>query len=87
MQILSNVHLKLSQIRVDQAFNARKNYSGIQELAKEIKRDGQINPCIVTQHGCAEGEYFLVAGFRRFAALEILSDVAKGKKNKCRHCQ
>jgi ParB/RepB/Spo0J family partition protein len=45
-------------------------YRGIEDLAADMKRDGQITPVLVRSQ--ANGRYFLVAGFRRYDAASSL---------------
>jgi ParB/RepB/Spo0J family partition protein len=52
------------------AENDRKEYSGIEELAKSIDEDGLLQP--VVARPLLAGQFQLVAGFRRFKAHEYL---------------
>lgn len=65
------------KIKVDQVFNARETLKDIPQLAKTIKTDGLLQPVIVRpqkgKDGKPDGTFFLVAGFRRMAALDTLS--------------
>lgn len=65
-----------AEILVDKNTNDRTLYTGIQELAADLKANGQLVPVIVTDNP-RRGEkgappYFLVAGFRRMAALGMI---------------
>jgi ParB/RepB/Spo0J family partition protein len=71
----------MADIIADEKFNARKDYNGepegkkdsrssIEALAQSIKRDGQLQPVLVSKD--AKGKYYLRFGFRRFKALQHL---------------
>lgn len=74
----------LVDIIADEKFNARKDYNGethgskkdsrgsIEDLAESIKRDGQLQPVLVTKN--EKGKYLLRFGFRRFKALQHLGE-------------
>lgn len=64
------VTLKRSQIVADANFNSRKllDKAEIASLAKQIKKDGQLQPVMVYALA-AKDKYHLVFGFRRFAAI------------------
>ncbi len=76
------INVPMSDIVADEKFNARKDYSGetpgskrdsrgsIEDLAASIKRDGQLQPVLVTKTD--KGKYFLRFGFRRYKALQLL---------------
>jgi len=64
-------HLPLSKINADHAFNCRGKVhpEDVEELAEQIRMHGLLNPLIVRMVG---NEYHLVAGFRRYTALQML---------------
>lgn len=78
------VMIPLTDIIADEKFNARKDYNGetqgskrdnrqsIEDLARSIKSDGQLQPVLVTK--TEKGKYFLRFGFRRFKALQHLGE-------------
>jgi len=84
IQISPTMRLPMSAIVVDYDFNQRQRrimemegkrveeYRGIPELARDIKDNGQITPVLVQPVPGKEGQYFLVAGFRRYNALKLL---------------
>lgn len=55
--------------------NVRRNYTNIEELAGSIERDGQILPVAVCKDD--NGDYILIAGYRRFKAHEYLVSTGK----------
>jgi ParB/RepB/Spo0J family partition protein len=59
--------LRFGDIVVDEKFNHRRNYDGIDELAKDLKNQGLLHPLLVEKKG---GKYHLVGGFRRHRALK-----------------
>ena len=61
-------HLPLATIQPDPD-NVRAKLNGIDELAASIKATGQLVPIVVTQ---TDSGYRLVAGHRRFAAVQLL---------------
>ncbi len=71
----SVLRLPVDSIKVDYGFNVRtrhgekgkEGYRGVEQLAADIKKDGQLTPVIVRPLG--EGKYALVAGFRRYEAI------------------
>jgi ParB family chromosome partitioning protein len=65
--------ISLSKITADSTKNARSVLSGIDELALSIKQHGLLQPVIVEESDI-DGRYNLVAGFRRFAAVQALGD-------------
>lgn len=52
-------------------FNPRKHFeqSELDELADSIQKDGLIQPIVVRERPCEQGQYHLVAGERRFRAI------------------
>ncbi len=64
------VRVSLKSISIDPSFNARSIMDGIDRLAEDIKRNGQDTPVLVRPE--KGGTYFLLAGFRRMAALKLL---------------
>ena len=64
------IKIPLDSINADLDFNAREDYKDIDLLANSIKDSGLIQPLVVTKD---EGDrYFLVAGFRRFKACQLI---------------
>jgi len=61
--------LTLSQINADETFNSRKLYDGIEALAADMKRNGQLTPVLVRQ--VEPGKYSLISGFRRVRAVTL----------------
>lgn len=72
------IRIPLSTIDVDYEFNVRikhgakggEHYRGVEQLAADIKKDGQLTPVIVRP--AENGRYKLVAGFRRCDAMKSL---------------
>lgn len=70
--------IPLDMIDADYGFNVRQKhgkkgsetYRGVEELAADMKRDGQITPVLLRPNG--EGKFKLIAGFRRFDAAKLL---------------
>lgn len=60
----------ISSIVADDTFNARKTYDEkeLKSLAANIRRNSQLHPVVVKANG--DGQYYLVAGFRRYRALK-----------------
>jgi len=65
----------LSEIEVGERF--RKNYTGIAELATDIKEKGLIQPLAVED---IDGKYHLLAGGRRYKALATIPEYAKDER-------
>lgn len=65
-----NLMIQFSSIEIDLDFNSRTVYDDIPELAKSIDAHGLITPLTVTK--TADGKIKLVAGYRRYQALEKL---------------
>jgi ParB-like chromosome segregation protein Spo0J len=64
---VDDIHLvPLSKIKVDDKWNVRSNYDGIEELGAQIKAQGLLTPLTVDQN------FKLIAGFRRIKALYAL---------------
>ncbi len=63
--------LNLNQIKVVKGMNPRSDVGDIDALAKSISTDGLISPILV-RPSKSEGEFELVAGGRRYAALRSL---------------
>jgi ParB/RepB/Spo0J family partition protein len=68
--------IPVSMIVADEDFNARKDLDGkteeghtIDRLATSIKESGQLSPVLVAVVKEHPGMYFLISGFRRFAAI------------------
>lgn len=69
-------------IHVDDNMNLRKyapDAKGLELLSKDITEKGQLQPVVITQNG-AEGEYKLVAGFRRYRAILMANENGAGLK-------
>ncbi len=77
------VQVEMDEVFVDTEFNARKmndketSYEGVEELAKQIKTEGQLSPVMVRTLSPEERKktgkvYSLVFGFRRFQAVKLL---------------
>ena len=66
-----NARSSLDAIASDPSVTEREGADTIEGLARQIKRDGQLVPCLV-KPADAHGKYFLIAGFRRYAALKSL---------------
>lgn len=66
------ITVPVTQIKVDKAFNTRKKYERIEELAGQIEAQGQLVPVIVEPTDDKRFPYKLVAGFRRYLAVEHL---------------
>ena len=64
--------LGIESIVADRSWNLRENYGNIDNLAKDIKRDGQMTPVVVRPVGMSKGKakFQLIAGYRRFLALQ-----------------
>lgn len=67
------ISLPLSVIHDDEQFNCRGKIIplDVMDLAKNIQEQGLIQPVIVRPDRVHEGQYILVAGFRRFLAHKI----------------
>jgi ParB family chromosome partitioning protein len=63
--------LLLSQIKVIKGFNPRSDIGDIDTLAKSIKKDGLLSALVVRPSG-KDGTFDLIAGERRYRALESL---------------
>lgn len=63
------IRLPLSLIK--QKGNVREKLEGIEALAQSIKSHGLLQPLIVSKR---EGKFVLIAGARRYAALELLKE-------------
>ena len=65
-----NLMIPFSSIDPDMGFNSRTIYDDLEELAESIKTRGLITPLTVMKNG--GDTYKLVAGYRRYRALEML---------------
>lgn len=63
------IEIPVDQIIADEAFNVRKNYEDIEELAESIDSIGLEEPLVVRQ---TKKGYSLNSGFRRFKAIQFL---------------
>lgn len=76
------VEVPVSKIHADPAWNARSTWeaadgeyeqsNSLQDLTADIKANGQNTPGVLVPHSTKKGDYFLVAGFRRFSAVVAL---------------
>lgn len=66
------VQVPLKHVMLDRDFNSRKTYDRIEELAEKIKAQGQITPIVVEPTGNDRMPYRLIAGFRRYLAVQAL---------------
>lgn len=71
------ISVELNKIEVDNEFNSRKKYERIEELARDIKSQGQITPGVARPTGKSDVPYYLVAGRRRYEALKLLDAARK----------
>lgn len=76
-----HIQVPLSQIERDEEFNARQGdsaYRNIPELAESVKQNGQLQEVtvMVNKKG-AEKPYFMVNGFRRGRAFEVIAKETK----------
>lgn len=76
---METARLLISAIVADEKFNARKKYDPevIDTLAKDIAKNGQYNPLLVSVHPTKPGKYFLISGFTRLKALEQIEENTK----------
>ena len=83
--VVGVLRVPLTDIIVDEKFNARKDYGGevpgtkseerrqtLEELAESLKNDGQLQPVLVSKTD--KGKYTLRFGFRRYKALQLLEE-------------
>lgn len=66
-----SAQLSLAQIKVIKGFNPRSDVGDIETLAKSIKKDGLLSALVVRPSG-KDGSFELIAGERRYRALESL---------------
>jgi ParB family chromosome partitioning protein len=66
-----SAQLLLSQIKVIKGFNPRTDIGDVETLAKSIKNDGLLSALVVRPSG-KDGSFELIAGERRYRALESL---------------
>ena len=71
--------IKVSSIQVRDGFNARKNYTGIEELADMIFSNGIVTPLNVDI--LKDGTIFVERGHRRLAALKLLQEKLVGDED------
>ena len=62
--------VSLDHIHVDSRFNLRVDESRIDFLAEDLREKGQLAPLLVREE--ANGQYTLIAGHRRLAALRLI---------------
>lgn len=72
----TEMEIPTSLIVADEEFNARKDLDSkneeghtVDKLAASIKESGQLTPVLVASVKEHPGKYFLISGFRRFAAI------------------
>jgi ParB/RepB/Spo0J family partition protein len=63
------ISVNFDDLVCDQSFNSRTDYDNIDGLAESIKQTGLLQPIGVTEKKAEPGKYFIVYGFRRYAAL------------------
>lgn len=76
---ISRVRVSFGDVVIPADFNSRKTFLRIDELAESIDEAGLLSPLVVREGGSdKEGKrkYFLVAGARRYRAIEKLRDPA-----------
>lgn len=66
-----SAQLAMSQIKVQKGFNPRTSVGDIEVLAKSIKTDGLLS-ALVVRPSAKDGSFELIAGERRYRALESL---------------
>lgn len=69
---MKNTTVKFNQIHANFPFNVRTIYKNIPELAESIKTVGLLQPLVVCRNDGKGGGFNLIAGFRRYSALELL---------------
>jgi ParB family chromosome partitioning protein len=72
-------HVPIESIIVEDSANPRRRLFGIDALAASIQEHGLLQPLVVRQNGDARGRYYLVAGHRRMAALQVLAQTDPGR--------
>lgn len=82
MPAAGSMHIPLGRIIVDPEFNIRQTADEhkVKELAKSIESDGQIQDVIVEPR--EDGNYFLIAGYRRLAAFHLLLATVSDNRKK-----
>ena len=76
------VEVPVGKIHADNSWNARSTWeaadseyeqsNSLQDLTADIKANGQNTPGVLVPHPTKKGDYFLVAGFRRYSAVVAL---------------
>jgi ParB family chromosome partitioning protein len=66
--------VEIDAIVVDRAANPRRRLRNVDELAASIRAYGLLQPVVVREVGRQRGQYVLVAGHRRLAALKLLAE-------------
>ena len=69
-----SARVEIDAIVVDTAANPRRRLRSVDELAASIHTYGLLQPLVVREVGRQRGEYVLVAGHRRLAALKLLAE-------------
>jgi len=68
--------VRVDDIEVNEEWNSRKTYSGIEELSEDIQEHGLISPLTIrANEKGAKQPWFLVAGFRRIKAIDMIGMV------------
>lgn len=63
--------LALTQINADPSGNARSDLGNISDLAASIKKEGIVQPLVISDQPLEDGRYELVAGYRRYSAAKL----------------
>jgi ParB family chromosome partitioning protein len=64
----------IESIVVDVTRNPRRRFRAVNELAASIREHGLLQPLVVGRNGSSE--YYLIAGYRRMAALKMLAEAS-----------
>ena len=75
MKLQKNNIRKIDMSQINETENIRKQYDDIEQLAKSIESDGQLQPIGVTEQ--EDGTYNILYGFRRYHAFKLL--IQEGK--------
>jgi ParB/RepB/Spo0J family partition protein len=79
-QAKKTIVVHIDSFIVDEAFNSRKDYKNIPDLAEEIREEGLLQSPIVGRHPTEKDKIHLLAGFRRMRAIRLLREEAKKAK-------
>jgi ParB family chromosome partitioning protein len=69
-----SARVAIDAIVVDTDANPRRRLRNVDELAASIRAYGLLQPLVVREIGRQSGEYRLVAGHRRLAAMNLLAE-------------